>query len=80
MNQLKVFAIQHSLTQGELAQQLGVTREYLNRIINGQQQLTSSMIGRFAAAFGFAAAETVFGNGSANPQSEKPPCPQQSNC
>lgn len=75
MNQLKQFAIENSLTQGDLAKKLGVSREYVNRIINGRQP-TASVVGRFVAAFGFAAAEQVFGTGNPGPDPHESPTPE----
>lgn len=82
-DQLREFINSRRISQSALAKLLGVSREYVNRTIAGAEPVTPSFIGRFSLAFGFTAAETVFGNGtqhsSPNPQipaqEEPTPCP-----
>lgn len=61
MEKLREFLKQRNLTQRDLAERMGISEEYLSRMITGKHSVTESFIGRFFRAFGPEDTQTVFG-------------------
>lgn len=67
MDKLREFLTAQGLTQREAADKLGVTEEYLSRILNGKTPLTNAIIGRVGNIFGFAVAQQIFNHEQEQP-------------
>jgi plasmid maintenance system antidote protein VapI len=60
--QLRKYAKDHDMSHAQLAERLGLARETVTRVINGQQPITERIIGRFFVAFGSEDTQAVFGD------------------
>ena len=58
---LREFLKDRQMTQADLANALGMTRQHVNGIINGKRPLTSSFIGKFGSQYGWDTAGRILG-------------------
>jgi transcriptional regulator with XRE-family HTH domain len=68
MNRLKTWLRENNKTQGKLAQELGLSRIYINRVANDKDAPGEAFLWRFYSAYGQDAVCAAFdanGNGKA---------------
>lgn len=61
LSSLRQWMQEHNLTQLALAEQLGVTPQHFNRVINGKEKLSGQIRWDFANRYGFELARELLG-------------------
>lgn len=67
-DKLRQFLLDRSMTQRELATTLGMSEEYISRLLNEKTPVTDSFKWKFSGAFGHEVAADILGNGQAQPE------------
>lgn len=61
LSSLRQWMQEHGMTQLALAEQLGVTPQHFNRVINGKEKLSGQIRWDFANRYGFELARELLG-------------------
>ena len=66
MNTIKQFLHEKGLTQGQAAELLGYSQNYINQVINGKMEPTAAFRWRWQEAFGAGALRVLNGDDGAD--------------
>ncbi len=67
---LRHWLVDQHMTVTSLARQLSFTRNYVSGMLNGDFPISPALIGKFAQAFGYDVAASVFGESVPEPREQ----------